>query len=80
VYGDIFTFIIIINAVGIMTDNWLDGRGAGVRVVVGASFSFLNVCGLSPRVKKRECEADHLPTSNAEIKNTWSLYVHPHTP
>jgi hypothetical protein len=42
--------------------------GSGSRVPsypVGTSSSF-------PGVKQPECEGDHLPLSNAEVKNMWS--------
>jgi hypothetical protein len=65
----------------------LDGRGVGVRVLVGARFfscprrpdrfwgapSLLSseYQGIFPRAKRSRREADHSSTTFAEVKNTW---------
>jgi hypothetical protein len=76
---------ITVSAVGIVTDNWLDGRGDGVRVPVWAKFlstSSRPALGAHPAsypmgtgavsrgVMQPEREADHSPPASAEVKNT----------
>jgi hypothetical protein len=72
---------------GIATGYGLDGRRVGVRVPVEVRFLFsLHVVQtgygaqppiqwvpgtLSPGVKRPGREADHLPPTSAEVKNTW---------
>jgi hypothetical protein len=74
-------------AVGIATTYGLDDRGVGVRVPVGSEFSLLHIVqtdsgvhptfypmgtrGSFPGVKRQRREADHSPTTSAEVKKMW---------
>jgi hypothetical protein len=75
--------------VGIATGYVQDGRGVGVRILLRARFIFLHVVqtgsgahpapypmgigGSFPEVKRPGREADHSPSTSAEVKNncTW---------
>jgi hypothetical protein len=67
------------SAVGIATGYGLDGRGVGIRVLLGARiFSYTRrpdqLWGppslLSLGVKREGRKADHLPPTSANVKNT----------
>jgi hypothetical protein len=72
------------SAVGIATGYWLDDRGVVFRVPVGSKVltSPYRPCriwvphglvteALSAEVKWRRSEADHSPTTGAEVKKKW---------
>jgi hypothetical protein len=75
------------NAVCIATDYRLEDQGVGVRVLVGARLFICSCRpdrlwdppnllssgyrGFTAEVKRPRREADHSPTSSAEVKKTW---------
>jgi hypothetical protein len=61
----------VLSVVGIATDYGLDDRGVGVRVPVESGIS------LSPEIKRPDREADHSPSTDAEVKNTWIYTSNP---
>jgi hypothetical protein len=83
------------SSVGIATGYRLDDRGVGFRVSVGSrifsssrsphrfwgppSLLFNGYRGLSPEVKRPEREADHSPSTSAEVKKMW-IYESTSTP
>jgi hypothetical protein len=79
------------SSVGIAAAYGLNDRDVGVRVPVGSKFSLLQAVqtgsgvqitsypvgtgGFSPGVKRQGREADHSPSTSAEVKKMWT-YIH----
>jgi hypothetical protein len=76
------------SSVGIATAYWLDDPGVGVRVAAGSRPALGSTQppiqwlpgDLSPGVKRQKREADHLPSTTAQVKKTWIYTSTPHTP